>query len=129
MPKENKEKKKRTRLTAIQKKQIQDKKKANPNLLDEEIAAEFNCDRSTVSKILKQEKWSEVQEVSRTANALKIVGPKFSQVEKALEMWISTAEQQQLTLTGDVIRQKALDFATLLDIPEEEFKASQGWLS
>lgn len=44
-------------------------------------------------------------------------------------MWISTAEQKQLTLTGEVIRQKALEFATLLGVSEDEFKASEGWLS
>ncbi|CAG8756594.1 34482_t:CDS:2 [Gigaspora margarita] len=82
-----------TRLTAIQKKQIHDKKKSNPNLQDDEIAEEFNCDRSTISKILKQKKWSE------------------------------------LTLTGDIIRQKALYFVTLLGVLENEFKASEGWLS
>ncbi|CAG8774375.1 4514_t:CDS:1, partial [Cetraspora pellucida] len=95
----------------------------------EEIATEFNCDRSTVSKILKQKQWSDVKEISPNSNALKIVGPKFPQVEKALEMWVGTAEQQQLTLTGDVIRQKALQFAKLLNVSEDEFKASQGWLT
>ncbi|CAG8443976.1 3299_t:CDS:2 [Cetraspora pellucida] len=111
------------------KKQIHDRKKSNPGLRDDEIAAEFNCERSTVSKILKQTKWSEVQETSNTASALRITGPKFPQIEQALGMWIGTVEQQQLTLTGDVIRQKALYFATLLGVSENEFKASEGWLS
>ncbi|CAG8680309.1 14634_t:CDS:2 [Gigaspora margarita] len=97
----------------------------NPNLRDEEIAAEFKCDRSTVSKILKQKQWSEIREVSEDANALKIASPKFLQIEQTLGMWISTAEQKQLTLTGEVIRQKALEFATLLGVSEDEFKASE----
>lgn len=101
--KEKNNSKKRTRLTAIQKKEIHDKKKANSNLRDEEIAAEFGCDRSTVSKILKQEQWSEIKEVSPNSNALKMVGPKFPRIEKALQMWIGTAEQKQLTLTGRVV--------------------------
>ncbi|CAG8533179.1 24696_t:CDS:2 [Cetraspora pellucida] len=96
--------------------------------VNEEIAIEFNCDRSTVSKILKQKQWSNVKEILPNSNVLKIVGPKFPQVEKALEMWVGTAEQQQLTLIGDVIRQKALQFAKLLNVSEDEFKASQGWL-
>ncbi|CAG8560395.1 20555_t:CDS:2 [Gigaspora rosea] len=129
MPKKKDNTRKRTRLTAIQKKSIQEKKKDNPNLKDEEIALEFNCDRSTVSKILKQKKWSEVQETSQISNALKIASPKFPQVEKALEIWIGSAEQQNLIITGDIIRQKALQFATLLGISDEEFKASQGWLA
>ncbi|CAG8605754.1 4009_t:CDS:2 [Gigaspora margarita] len=101
----------------------------NPNLKDEEIAAEFDCDRSTISKILKQKKWSEIQEISPTSNAFKTASPKFSQIERALEMWIGTVEQHKLTLTGEVIRQKALHFAALLGISEEEFRASQGWFT
>ncbi|CAG8845458.1 40145_t:CDS:2, partial [Gigaspora margarita] len=115
MPKKKDDTKKRTRLTAIQKKSIQEKKKDNPNLKDEEIAIEFNCDRSTVSKILKQKKWSEVQETLQISNALKIASPKFPQVEKALEIWIGSAEQQNLIITGDIIHQKALQFAMLLE--------------
>ncbi|CAG8822447.1 6125_t:CDS:2, partial [Gigaspora rosea] len=95
----------------------------------EEIATEFNCDRSTVSKILKQKKWFEVQETSQISNALKIASPKFPQVEKALEIWIGSAEQQNLIISGNIICQKALQFATLLGISEEKFKASQGWLA
>ncbi|CAG8790410.1 3821_t:CDS:1, partial [Racocetra fulgida] len=74
----------------------------------EEIAAEFQCDRSTVSKILKQKQWSDISEVSKNANAFKTTSPKFPQIEQALGMWIGTAEQRQLILTGEVIRQKAL---------------------
>ncbi|CAG8814708.1 24018_t:CDS:2, partial [Cetraspora pellucida] len=50
--------------------------------------------------------------------------PKFPQIEQALGMWISTAEQRQLILTGEVIRQKALEFVALLGVPESDFKAS-----
>ncbi|CAG8517274.1 9621_t:CDS:2, partial [Cetraspora pellucida] len=35
-----------------------------------------------------------------------------------------TAEQRQLILTGEVIHQKALEFAALLGVPESDFKAS-----
>ncbi|CAG8811091.1 15577_t:CDS:2, partial [Gigaspora margarita] len=116
MPKKKDDTKKHTRLTAIQKKSIQEKKKDNPNFKDEKIAIEFNCDRSTVSKILKQKKCSEVQETSQISNTLKIASSKFSQVEKALEIWIGSAEQQNLIITSDIIRQKALQFATLLGL-------------
>ncbi|CAG8511521.1 16207_t:CDS:2 [Racocetra fulgida] len=106
-----------------------DSKKPNSNLRDEEIATEFGCDRSTVSKFLKQKKWSEIKKISPNSNALKIIGPKFPQIEKAHQMWVGTAKQQQLTFIGDIIRQKALHFATLLNVSKEEFKASQGWLA
>ncbi|CAG8708030.1 33741_t:CDS:10 [Gigaspora margarita] len=66
---------------------------SNSNLKDEEIAAEFDCDRTS---------------------------SKFLQVERAFEIWISTVEQHKLTLTDE--------FASLLGISEEEFRASQGWL-
>ncbi|CAG8739779.1 1230_t:CDS:2, partial [Gigaspora rosea] len=91
----------------------------NPNLRDEEIATEFQCDRSTITKIFKQKQWSDARKVSKNANALKITGPKFPQIEQALGMWIGTAEQRQLILTGEVIRQKALEFATALGVPEK----------
>ncbi|CAG8836464.1 8595_t:CDS:2, partial [Gigaspora margarita] len=82
----------------------------------EEIAAEFQCDRSIVSKILKQKQWSDVHEVSKNANALKTNGPKFSQIEQALGMWIGAAKQRQLILTEEVICQKVLEFAALLEV-------------
>ncbi|CAG8822445.1 14399_t:CDS:2, partial [Gigaspora margarita] len=41
--------------------------------------------------------------------------PKLPQIEQALGMWISTTEQKQLTLTGEVIHQKALEFATFTE--------------
>ncbi|CAG8810521.1 7174_t:CDS:2, partial [Gigaspora margarita] len=44
---------------------------------------------------------SEIREVSKDANALKIASSKFLQIEQALGMWISTAEQKQLILTGE----------------------------
>ncbi|CAG8797812.1 36873_t:CDS:2, partial [Gigaspora margarita] len=86
----------------------------------EEIATKFNCDQSTISKILKQKKWSKVQETLQISNALKIASPKFPQ--------IGSAKQQNLIISGNIIRQKALQFAILLGISEEEFKASQEWL-
>ncbi|CAG8461560.1 21008_t:CDS:1, partial [Dentiscutata erythropus] len=69
---------------------------------------------------------SKIQEISPISNALKIASSKFLQIEKALEMWIGTVEQYKLTLTSKVICQKALQFAALLGISEEEFRASQG---
>ncbi|CAG8842667.1 46300_t:CDS:2 [Gigaspora margarita] len=77
-------------------------KKKDDTKKHEEIATEFNCDQSIVSKILKQKKWSEVQETSQISNALKIASPKFSQVEKALEIWISSAKQQNLIISARI---------------------------
>ncbi|CAG8502143.1 12892_t:CDS:2 [Dentiscutata heterogama] len=81
-----------------------DKKKKLISKSHEEIAAEFQCDRSTVSKILKQKQWSDISEVSKNANAFKTTSPKFPQIEQALGMWIGTAEQRQLILIGEAIR-------------------------
>ncbi|CAG8837460.1 6961_t:CDS:2, partial [Cetraspora pellucida] len=90
----------------------------------EEIAAEFQCNRSTVLKILKQKQWSNISKVSKNANAFKTTSSKFPQIEQALGMWIGTAEQRQPILTEEVIHQKALEFAALLRVPESDFKAS-----
>ncbi|CAG8742531.1 15666_t:CDS:1, partial [Cetraspora pellucida] len=76
-----------------------------------------------------QKQWSDISEVSKNANAFKTTSPKFPQIEQALGMWIGTAEQRQLILIGEVIRQKALEFAALLGVPESDFKASDGWFS
>ncbi|CAG8515502.1 24526_t:CDS:2 [Gigaspora rosea] len=86
-----------------------DKKEKLISKSHEEIAAEFQCDRST----------SNIREVSKNANALKTTGPKFPQIEQAFGMWIGTIEQKQLFLIGEVIRQKALEFVALLEVPKK----------
>jgi hypothetical protein len=130
MPKEPKPRK-RVALTAIQKKQIREKKRENPKITDSDIALEFGCDRTTVTKILKQEKWENLTEnsISSKANAKTTKPPRYPQVEKALDLWVGTLEQRRLTLTGDLLRQKALVFAELFGVSGEDFKASKGWLS
>jgi hypothetical protein len=128
MPKELKTAK-RVALTAIQKKQIRIRKQENPKITDQDIAKEFGCDRSTVTKILKQGKWEDLNESSYSAKAKSSKQAKYPQVEQALELWVGTLEQRKLTLTGDLLRQKALTFAEYFGISAEEFKASNGWVT
>ncbi|KAI7949502.1 hypothetical protein MJO28_008323 [Puccinia striiformis f. sp. tritici] len=55
---------------------------------------------------------------------------KFPQIEEMLDQWVTQALHSKLTITGDVIRAKWHEFASMEKIPSEEWlNLSQGWLT
>src|SRR5688572_8406612 len=90
---------KRTSLTAKQKKSIHLKKQANPKLRDEDIAQEYGCSRSTITKVLKEEKWKDVDDSSTTSYAKSAKQTMYPKLQEAMELWLSTAECRGLVLT------------------------------
>ncbi|POW18762.1 hypothetical protein PSHT_05563 [Puccinia striiformis] len=55
---------------------------------------------------------------------------KFPQIEEMLDQWVTQALHSKLTITGDVIRAKWQEFASMEKIPSEEWlNLSQGWLT
>lgn len=55
------------------------------------------------------------------------MGAKYPEIESALYLWMQQALASNLTITGDVLKSKALNFATRLQITS--FTASDGWLT
>ena len=64
---------------------------------------------------------------SYEASLKKQVKPNFPQVDEALGFWIEKAIDNNITISGKLLAQKACDFATLLDI--QDFKGSNGWVA
>ncbi|UZO10561.1 uncharacterized protein OCT59_002141 [Rhizophagus irregularis] len=54
-------------------------------------------------------------------------GAKFLEIESALYLWMQQALASNLTITGDILKAKALNFVTQLQTTT--FTASDGWLS
>ena len=51
----------------------------------------------------------------------------YEEVDQALTIWTEKAIGAELDITGDILKEKAIHFAQLLDI--NDFKASEGWLT
>src|SRR6266540_1029191 len=77
--------------------------------------------------ILKEnEKWLALKLKSYKASLKKQIKLNFSQIEEALNFWIEKAIDNNITINGELLTQKACNFATLLDI--QDFKGSDGWV-
>ena len=89
------------------------------------MANEYCVSQSSISEILSnREKWISIDESE--VHKKKNRQAKFPELEEALVMWIIQSLQENLTITGDVIKLKACDFRNKLRI--QNFKASNGWL-
>ena len=120
--------KKRMHLTLKSKQEICQRKQTNPALTLEKLAEDYGCDKSTISKILKtKEEWLSTQltaiEVMKKVNH----SVKFTDLETALSIWTQRLLSQNAILTDGLLQLQAKKFAILLNIPEDDFKASNGW--
>lgn len=121
----------KSKLLNIDRKRICIHHLRNPKLKQEELARIFNIERSTVSKVLKeQERWLAVPDDSEDALVGKHRNPRFPELEEHLAAWAHQAQASGQTLTDSTLRKKALEIAQRL--PDEssgkKFKASGGWV-
>src|SRR6185295_12131618 len=117
---------KRKSLTALVKREICLVKQTTPIPTNKELATTFDISTSTVSDILKEkDRWLAIDPESSDANEKKrsLV---YEEVDQALAIWIEQAINAGLDITGDILKEKAIKFASLLKI--DDFKASEGWL-
>ena len=95
-----------------------------------QIAADFGIPVSTLSTWIK--KGDEIKQKYLTggmgSQRKKSRGAKFPEVEKALLTWFKNAREQNVTVSGEIMREKAKYFATKLGISDLEFDCSSGWL-
>jgi hypothetical protein len=125
--KDDKEKVKRVTLTALQKKELCQKKTTNLRITNVELAKEYGIGEGTVSGILKEkDKWLMIELDTPEANMKRMRSPAWPQIEDALSMWIDQAIRQEHIISGHIIKNKAKNFAKLLQI--DNFTASEGWL-
>lgn len=95
-----------------------------------QIAKEFNVPVSTLATWVKN--GSEIKEKYLSGEVRpqrkKSRGSKFPKVEQRLLNWFSYAQEQNIALSGEIIRRKARTIAVELNISQSEFECSSGWL-
>lgn len=92
-----------------------------------EVAAQFQIPGSTLSTILKDRD----KILSSPSNAKKV--KRFRQaehptLEKCLFTWFVQCREKHVPISGPVLQKKAEQFARKMNIPVENFAASNGWL-
>ena len=60
------------------------------------------------------------------AKRQKLSSGKYDNIDKAVYKWFVNARERNVPISGQIIREKALDFAKKFNEPD--FKASEGWL-
>jgi len=117
--------KKRTILSAAQKREICETKENEPSLSNVELAQKYNIRKSTVTDILNEkERWLAIS--GDQGKIKKFRSPKWSQLENALSLWVDNALNTKQDIDGNILKTKANFFARQFSI--EDFHQSEGWL-
>ncbi|CAB4425968.1 unnamed protein product [Rhizophagus irregularis] len=117
--------KKRTILTAEQKRELCETKEQEPKISNVDLAQKYNIGKSTVTDILNEkERWLAISGDQRKIK--KFRGPKWPQLESALSLWVDNALNTKQNIDGNIIKIKANFFANKFSI--EDFHQSEGWL-
>lgn len=103
--------------------------KENPHLRQEDIAQQFNVERSTVSKILKEkDRWLATPE-DPAVRISKYRLAKYPRLEAELKDWVVTESANGMIFTDAMIRKKAMELDEKWHLETEgKFKASPGWI-
>ena len=118
---------KRKALTAIQKKEICQKKQKFPVPTNKELADEYEVGTSTISDIIKEkDKWNMVDINSFEANRKRDRKPKWPQLEEAMQIWTDAALTSGQDLSQAVLIAKGKKFAE--NFGYEDFKGD-GWIN
>ncbi|KAH7960026.1 hypothetical protein HPB49_016267 [Dermacentor silvarum] len=92
------------------------------------IAEEFGIPASSLSTILKcKDAIAKALASGTSAKHKKVTQPVHEDLDKAVYTWFVETRAKKIALSGDIVRQKALNYACLLGI--DDFKASVGWLN
>jgi len=119
-------KNKRVTLSVSQKQELCQKKIDSPSISNIELANYYNVKPNTVSDILKRK--SEYLSVpSSELERKRLRQPMYKEIDDAVGIWISQFLAANQTLRGDVIQNKAKQFAVRFGITG--FTASAGWLT
>src|SRR6266542_6169066 len=121
------EKRTRTFFTDAQKQDICLKKLQKPKPKNIDLADEYKVSKGMISDILKESaRWLALKPESYEASLKRQVKVNFSQIEEALSFWVEKAIENNITISGELLAQKARDFAILLNV--QDFKGSEGWI-
>ena len=113
-------------LTNAQRKEICTllSQKPAPNQTD--VANQYGIRQSTVSDIWnKRDRWLAINDDEILSKRKRERRPLYPEVEEALTIWFTRAVHDNITITVDLLKQKAKHFASLLGV--EKFGGSNGW--
>ncbi|KAI0328866.1 CenpB-DNA-bind-domain-containing protein [Cubamyces sp. BRFM 1775] len=100
----------------------------HPGMKQEDVAARYGVERSTVSKILKQKsRWLSLTE-DEEVHVAKLRPSKFPDLERRLAEWVKGVSAQGTILSDALLRQKARQIGDQQGYTADKFKASSGWL-
>lgn len=110
-------------LTIAEKKKLIEKVEEGEKKSD--VAKEFKIPLSTLSTIIKhKEKINAVQTAGVRKRTTK---GEFPRLEESLVIWLRQCRGQKVSISGNLLKEKAKEFASILSI--KNFAASEGWLT
>jgi len=80
---------------------------------------------TTVGRLLKR---NDIKECENVSNSKRSRTVQYPDLENAMYEWV-IQYQTHVTLTDEILKEKAKQFAKLLNISEDKFKFSTGWLA
>ncbi|KAK9758823.1 CENP-B N-terminal DNA-binding domain [Popillia japonica] len=90
-----------------------------------DVAKEFKIPLSTLSTIIKHK---EKINAAQTAGVRKrTTKGEFPRLEESLVIWLRQCRGQKVSISGNLLKEKAKEFASTLSI--KNFAASEGWLT
>ena len=115
----------RKTLTGLQKKKLCEM--FNTRLYqNQELAEKFSISPAMVTLIVNEkDKWLSLDATSADAKIKRHKLPKFPTLEKALVIWLENAVNNNQSVSGHIILEKAREFATRLGV--HNFNGSNGW--
>ncbi|XP_067661534.1 uncharacterized protein [Haliotis asinina] len=119
----------RMELTLNQKLKLIEDFESVPRPSQKELAFKYQIARQTVSDILKKKDFYQTKSEQNISPKTKRFNDncKFDRINKLTYSWFLAARSQQLPISGPILKERALQFASQLDI--SDFKASDGWLA
>ena len=101
--------------------------KQNPSAGTRKIADVFECGRTQIQTILKnQESITHIYKMNAPATRKRLRGPQYKDIDTSVYDWYTLARQRLVPVTGPMLQEEALVIASSSGI--NDFKASNGWL-
>lgn len=102
---------------------------ANPQESARKLADKFLCGKTQIQSILlKKEETLKAFEANSSSNTKRSRGARNEEIDNRLLDWFRKARSKNMPITGPMLQEKAMQIAQGLDISQDEFKASNGWL-
>ncbi|KAK3617327.1 hypothetical protein LTR22_026773 [Elasticomyces elasticus] len=114
-------------MTDLDRKRMCQYAEEHPEAKQKQIGDFFGVERSTVSKVLRQQEKYLVQD-DGSRPLIERAKDRTPNLEKALGVWARNMERKGLPLTDEAIREKAWNFASTSTTPEFQQSWSSSWM-